>query len=120
MNKAARVFSFGLLLNSGSVHGSTYHRERPGRLQASVTEGSVVLPPAREQHMPDRKISLKVITSPATGHVMDAPPVLQASAHSIDFTCGHCGTILLHADAYQVHGVLIRCIACGSYNSTDT
>ena len=66
-----------------------------------------------------RQINLKLITAPATGHVLDAPPVLLASNHSIDFTCGQCGTILLHADAYQVHGVLIRCNACGSYNSTD-
>ena len=70
--------------------------------------------------MPDRKINLKVITAPATGIVLDAPPVLRASEHSIDFTCGRCGIILLHADAYQVHGVLIRCSACGSYNSTVT
>ena len=27
-------------------------------------------------------------------------------------------TILLHADEGQVHGVLIRCTNCGSYNST--
>ena len=69
--------------------------------------------------MSDRKISLKVVTAPAIGHVMSAPPVIMASNHSIDFTCGHCSTILMHADAYQVHGVIIRCNACGSYNSTN-
>jgi len=38
-----------------------------------------------------RKINLKVVIAPATGHVVDAPPVLKASNHSVDYTCGHCG-----------------------------
>jgi DNA-directed RNA polymerase subunit RPC12/RpoP len=66
-----------------------------------------------------RKISLKVITAPATGHMLDAPPVLTASEHSVDYTCGHCGTTLLHADESQVFGLLIRCTSCGSCNATD-
>jgi DNA-directed RNA polymerase subunit RPC12/RpoP len=65
------------------------------------------------------KISLKVVHAPAVGVVLDAPPVLRASDHSVDYTCGRCGTILLHADHGQVHGILIRCANCGSYNSTD-
>ena len=65
------------------------------------------------------KISLKVVTAPATGLVLHAPPVLVASDHSVDYTCGRCGTILLHAEEYQVHGVLINCANCGSYNSTE-
>jgi hypothetical protein len=69
--------------------------------------------------MTERKIRLNVITAPATGHVLDAPPVLVASEHSVDYTCGRCDTILLHAEADQVHGVLIRCAACGSYNATE-
>lgn len=69
--------------------------------------------------MTARKISLKVVIAPAIGLVLDAPPVLMASDHSVDYTCGHCGTILLHAEENQVHGVLIRCTECGSYNSTD-
>jgi hypothetical protein len=64
--------------------------------------------------MSDRKITLKVVTAPRTGHVLDAPPVLKASEHSVDFTCGHCGTILMHAEAYQVHGVIIRCTSIAS------
>jgi predicted RNA-binding Zn-ribbon protein involved in translation (DUF1610 family) len=65
------------------------------------------------------KISLKVVHAPAIGVVLDAPPVLKASEDSVDYTCGHCGTILLHAEENQVHGVLLRCANCGSYNSTD-
>jgi DNA-directed RNA polymerase subunit RPC12/RpoP len=69
--------------------------------------------------MTTRKISLKVVHAPATGIVLDAPPVLNASDHSVDYTCGRCGTTLLHAEENQVHGVLLRCANCGSYNSTD-
>ena len=49
-----------------------------------------------------RKISLKVVTAPATGLVLHAPPVLAASDHSVDYTCGRCGTILLHAEENHV------------------
>ena len=70
--------------------------------------------------MTTRKISLGIVTAPATGSVLDAPPVLKASNHSVDYTCGRWGTILLHAEENQVHGLLIRCTSCGSYNSTDT
>jgi DNA-directed RNA polymerase subunit RPC12/RpoP len=69
--------------------------------------------------MTARKISLKVVFAPPTGMVLDAPPVLKASEHSVDYTCGRCGTTLLHAEEGQVRGVLIHCKNCGSYNSTD-
>jgi DNA-directed RNA polymerase subunit RPC12/RpoP len=42
-----------------------------------------------------------------------------ASDHSVDYTCGRCDTILLHAEVGQVRGLLIRCTACGSYNATE-
>lgn len=69
--------------------------------------------------MTSRKIGLKVVPAPGIGHVLDAPPVLMASEHSVDYTCGHCQTILLHAEEGQVHGLLIRCKQCGSYNATE-
>jgi predicted RNA-binding Zn-ribbon protein involved in translation (DUF1610 family) len=69
--------------------------------------------------MPDRKVSLKVVAAPRVGHVMEAPPVLVASDHSVDFTCGKCGTILLHARDQQVYNLLIQCKNCGSYNKTE-
>ncbi len=69
--------------------------------------------------MTTQKIALKVIVAPGTGHVVEAPPVLCASNHSVDYTCGSCGTILLHADESQIYGLLIRCKNCGSYNATE-
>ena len=69
--------------------------------------------------METRKISLKVVHAPAVGVVLDAPPVLRASDQSVDYTCGRCDTVLLHAEENQVHGVLLRCANCGSYNSMD-
>jgi DNA-directed RNA polymerase subunit RPC12/RpoP len=62
---------------------------------------------------------MKLVTSPSKGIALKAPPVLFASDNSVDYTCGQCGTILLHAEEDQVHGVLIQCANCGSYNSTD-
>ena len=84
-----------------------------------MAESSVVLPPVIREHIMTRRIPLKVVTAPAVGVVLKAPPVLVASEHSVDYTCGRCGTVLLHADEGQVHGVLIHCTNCGSYNSTD-
>jgi predicted RNA-binding Zn-ribbon protein involved in translation (DUF1610 family) len=70
--------------------------------------------------MTTRKISLKVVTAPGKGIALKAPPVLIASDQSVDYTCGHCGVILLHAEENQVHGILIHCANCGSYNSTES
>ena len=66
-----------------------------------------------------KTISLRAITAPAIGIVLNAPPVLIASDHSVDYACERCSTVLLHAEEGQVHGVLIRCTNCGTYNSTD-
>jgi predicted RNA-binding Zn-ribbon protein involved in translation (DUF1610 family) len=87
--------------------------------QAPVAERSFVLPPVLREHIMTTRIPLKVVTAPAIGVVLEAPPALVASEHSVDYTCGRCGTVLLHADEGQVHGILIHCANCGSYNSTD-
>jgi len=63
--------------------------------------------------------SLKLIEAPRVGHVLNAPPTLIASSHTIDYTCGQCGAVLMHAEDGQGHGLLIRCSDCGSYNTTD-
>jgi hypothetical protein len=80
-------------------------------------EAEVSLPSAP---MPEhKKKPLTVVSAPPTGHVLHAPPVLVASTHTVDYTCGHCGAVLMHAEEGQVYGLLIRCASCGSYNATS-
>jgi|GEM_PF-5998635 len=67
----------------------------------------------------DRIIRLITIAAPALGSVVSAPPIIKTSDHSVDYTCGNCETILLHAELDQIHNLTIRCTKCGSYNSTD-
>ncbi len=66
-----------------------------------------------------RKISLKTIPAPAIGTVVSAPPVIKASDQTIDYICGNCATLLMHAEEGQIHNVTICCRICGSYNSTN-
>jgi predicted RNA-binding Zn-ribbon protein involved in translation (DUF1610 family) len=67
----------------------------------------------------NRVVPLKTIEAPATGPVVGAPPVLEASDHTVDYTCGNCGTLLMHAEENQVHNLQIHCLVCGSYNATE-
>ena len=69
--------------------------------------------------MTTHKIPLKVVTAPAISVVIEAPPVLVAGEYSVDYICGCCAAVLLHADEGQVHGVLVHCAKCGSYNLTE-
>ena len=89
--------------------------------QASVA-GSVMLSPEKGVLMSDPqhpKVSLKLVDYPRTGSVVTAPPILTASKHTVDYCCAHCSTVLMHAERGQVHNLVIKCTACGSYNSTD-
>jgi len=63
---------------------------------------------------------LQIISAPAIGPVVSAPPVLEASNHTIEYTCGNCGVALLHAEAGQVYNLQIQCLKCGTYNRTET
>ena len=67
----------------------------------------------------NRVVPLKIIEPPPVGPVVDAPPVLTASEHTIGFSCGNCGTILMHAEEDQVHNLRIHCLMCGAYNATE-
>jgi predicted RNA-binding Zn-ribbon protein involved in translation (DUF1610 family) len=62
--------------------------------------------------------NLKVVEATGIEHTVDAPPVLVASSHTIDFLCGNCGTVLMHAEDDQLHGLFIHCTQCGACNST--
>ena len=50
---------------------------------------------------------------------LSPPPVLIASTHTVDYTCGYCGTVLMRAGEGQVRELIIRCASCGSYNETE-
>ena len=70
--------------------------------------------------MPEReKKTLKMIQAPKFGPVLDAPPVLIFSTHTVHYSCGYCGQVLMHADDGQVRSLQIRCNKCGSYNKTE-
>jgi predicted RNA-binding Zn-ribbon protein involved in translation (DUF1610 family) len=71
-----------------------------------------------DKQRPYPKIRLRTIRAPAIGAVTSAPPVLNASDHTIDYYCPNCGTVLLLGEEGQVPNVTIRCTKCGSYNST--
>jgi predicted RNA-binding Zn-ribbon protein involved in translation (DUF1610 family) len=61
---------------------------------------------------------LTVVELPKGGHAVDAPPILIASSHTVDYCCASCGVVLMRAEDQQVHSLLIHCTVCGSYNST--
>ena len=88
----------------------------PGRGDCLKISGLSRTPSRMDPH---RIVRLKVVTAPAIGSVVSAPPVLQASSHTIDYVCGGCGTVLMHAEDGQVHNLTIHCLGCGLYNSTN-
>ena len=73
------------------------------------------------------QIRLKTIVGPGHMGLVSAPPIVNASDHTIfnesdhtiDFTCARCGVVLMHAEEDQVHNLAILCTGCGAYNSTD-
>ena len=45
--------------------------------------------------------SLKLVTTPIVGRAISAPPILNASDHTVDFECGKCGM-------YGEHGQVLK------------
>jgi hypothetical protein len=68
---------------------------------------------------PRRRMRLRLVTRPPQGTNTKAPPVLDAGSGTIDYTCGRCSTVLMHANEGQVHGVVIECLQCGAFNATE-
>ena len=66
------------------------------------------------------KVRLKAVKTPVGGPIVSAPPILVASTNTIDYTCATCDAVLLHAEDGQVHNLVIHCMRCGSYNTTDS
>jgi predicted RNA-binding Zn-ribbon protein involved in translation (DUF1610 family) len=82
---------------------------RPPRVIPFILESDSMKNPTRK---------LRVVEATGLEHTVDAPPILVASSHTIDFLCGNCGTILMHAEDDQVHGLFIHCTQCGACNAT--
>jgi predicted RNA-binding Zn-ribbon protein involved in translation (DUF1610 family) len=61
---------------------------------------------------------LRVVEAKGIENSVSAPPILYASSHTMDFVCGNCGAVLLHAEDNQVHGLFIHCTKCGATNAT--
>jgi hypothetical protein len=47
-------------------------------------------------------------------------PLPSDANRSVDYVCGNCRTILLHAEDRLMHNILIVCTACGAINSTES
>ena len=63
--------------------------------------------------------TLKVVPAPLIEVVPRAPPALELPNPTVEFTCGNCGAVLMHADEEKVYPLVVLCSSCGSYNSTD-
>ena len=63
--------------------------------------------------------TLKVVPAPLIGRVPTAPPVLEEPNPTVEFKCGNCGAVVMRVDESKSYPLMVRCISCGSYNSTD-
>jgi predicted RNA-binding Zn-ribbon protein involved in translation (DUF1610 family) len=54
----------------------------------------------------------------ADAHAVKTPPILDLGTEN-DYACGSCGTVLLRANAGQVHNVVLECSRCGALNKAD-
>jgi DNA-directed RNA polymerase subunit RPC12/RpoP len=46
-------------------------------------------------------------------------PLPSSPDHSVDYICGNCRAVLLHAEDSPMHNLLILCTECGAHSSTD-
>jgi hypothetical protein len=46
-------------------------------------------------------------------------PLLSSANGSVDYICGNCRTVLLHAEDGLMHNIVVLCTECGANNSTD-
>jgi len=51
---------------------------------------------ASDQEHP--RVALKLVQTPWAQHTVSAPPVLIASTNALDYVCGDCGAVLMHAE----------------------
>jgi hypothetical protein len=63
--------------------------------------------------------TLEVVPAPLIEGVPSAPPALEVPNPTIEFKCGYCGAVLMRGDEGRVYPLIVLCISCDSYNSTD-
>ena len=51
--------------------------------------------------------------------VPKAPPVLETPNPTVECKCGNISAVLMRGDESKNYPLMILCISCGSYNSTD-
>ena len=67
-----------------------------------------------------KKKPLTIVMAHAAEHaIIKAPPVIVAGPRTVDYTCGRCGTTLMHAEEGQAYGLQIHCAECGSHNKVE-
>src|SRR4051812_38702177 len=78
------------------------------------------LPPLRVAAMPTLLTkTLRVVPAPLVETVPTAPPALETPNPTVECKCGNCGAVLMRVDGNKARPLMVHCISCGSYNSTD-
>jgi hypothetical protein len=66
------------------------------------------------------KKTLKVVPAPLIIEaVPKSPPVLEARNPTVECKCGNCGAVLMRGAEGENYPLMILCVSCDSYNSTD-
>ena len=63
--------------------------------------------------------NLKVVPAPLIEEVLAAPPVIELPNPMVECKCGNCGAVLMRGEEGKAYPLLVHCVSCGSYNSTD-
>jgi predicted RNA-binding Zn-ribbon protein involved in translation (DUF1610 family) len=61
--------------------------------------------------------ALKIVPAPLVT-AASAPPVLNGPEPTVEYTCGHCGAVLMRVDQRKPHALMVHCTECDAYNST--
>jgi hypothetical protein len=64
--------------------------------------------------------TLRVVPAPLIEGVPKAPPVLETTTNpTVECKCGKCGAVLMRGDKSKARPLMVHCVSCSSYNSTD-
>jgi DNA-directed RNA polymerase subunit RPC12/RpoP len=74
-------------------------------------------PVAAMPALPQR--TLKVVPAPLIESIPTAPPVLEMPNPTVEYKCGNCSAVLMHVDESKTYPLIVHCVSCGSYNSTE-